>query len=101
MLTWSQSAYFTLSAASISNNLNLAAEVSVDAYGMSALNWTINLCEVLGGLLCPLPVISFTGSSINTLRGRDRDASELTASACPSVSFPSSQVDPPFLCPLE
>jgi hypothetical protein len=66
-----QSAYFQLSAASVQNNLNLAAQVTVDAYGMSALNWTINLCDVLGGLLCPLPVISFSGQSSPAVFARD------------------------------
>lgn len=56
-----QSAYFTLSAASISSNLNLAANIQVDAYGISALNWTINTCDILNGVLCPLPKINFTG----------------------------------------
>jgi len=74
-----QTASFTLTAASVSSNLNLAAQVSIDAYGISALNWTINLCDVLGGVLCPLPEISFSGESrsrleINhqTLEGRSR-----------------------------
>lgn len=43
-----KSAYFTLSAASVSSDLNLTADVSIDIYGMSPINYTINLCSIAG-----------------------------------------------------
>ncbi|MBW0518371.1 hypothetical protein O181_058086 [Austropuccinia psidii MF-1] len=53
---------FDLSAASISNNLSLGAQVQLNAYGINALNLSIDLCSILSGVLCPLPTYNFTGS---------------------------------------
>lgn len=56
-----QSVVFALSAASVEPNLNISANIYVNAYGMDLLNLTINLCDYLEGILCPLPTINFTG----------------------------------------
>lgn len=56
-----QSVVFALSAASVEDNLNISANIFVNAYGMDLLNLTINLCDYLEGILCPLPTINFTG----------------------------------------
>lgn len=53
-----------MSAATVSDDLNPEATVSVDVYGLYPVNWTIAICDILDGLLCPLPVINFTGGSV-------------------------------------
>jgi hypothetical protein len=53
---------FDLSAASVTKGLNLAAQLNLNAYGIHALNLSIDLCSVLSGVLCPLPTYNFTGS---------------------------------------
>jgi hypothetical protein len=57
----SQSVTFSISAAAVSNNLNVAANIYANAYGRQIINMTINLCDYLQGVLCPLPAINFTG----------------------------------------
>ncbi|WAR61856.1 hypothetical protein PtB15_12B548 [Puccinia triticina] len=57
-----QTLAFDLSAASVSRGLNLEAQLSLNAYGIHALNLSIDLCSVLSGVLCPLPTYNFTGS---------------------------------------
>lgn len=53
---------FDLSAASVTRGLNLVADLNLNAYGIHALNLSIDLCSVLSGVLCPLPTYNFTGS---------------------------------------
>ncbi|KAA1092490.1 hypothetical protein PGT21_004731 [Puccinia graminis f. sp. tritici] len=53
---------FDLSAASVTRGLNLEAQLNLNAYGIHALNLSIDLCSVLSGVLCPLPTYNFTGS---------------------------------------
>ncbi|KAH9454991.1 hypothetical protein MJO28_012647 [Puccinia striiformis f. sp. tritici] len=53
---------FDLSAASVTRGLNLGAQLNLNAYGIHALNLSIDLCSVLSGVLCPLPTYNFTGS---------------------------------------
>lgn len=38
-------------------------EFSLNAYGIDAVNTTIDLCSLLGGILCPLPTYDFVGSA--------------------------------------
>jgi hypothetical protein len=59
------SVVFQISAASVEPNLNISANIYAVAYGMQLLNYTINLCDYLEGVLCPLPQINFTGKSIS------------------------------------
>ncbi|KPV77691.1 uncharacterized protein RHOBADRAFT_41687 [Rhodotorula graminis WP1] len=54
---------FDISAASVDPNLNAKLEFSLDAYGIDAVNTTIDLCSLLGGILCPLPTYDFVGSA--------------------------------------
>ncbi|GAA5890628.1 hypothetical protein JCM8208_004941 [Rhodotorula glutinis] len=54
---------FDISAASVDPNLNAKLEFSLDAYGIDAVNTTIDLCTLLGGILCPLPTYDFVGSA--------------------------------------
>ncbi|KAH8832720.1 TRP-domain-containing protein [Flagelloscypha sp. PMI_526] len=52
----------TLCALPYENNLNVSANVLLNAYGMKPLNITIDFCTILGGALCPLPKYHFKGS---------------------------------------
>ncbi|GMK56368.1 hypothetical protein CspeluHIS016_0302080 [Cutaneotrichosporon spelunceum] len=52
---------FAFSFASIQSNLNVSASLYLNAYGMTIFNQEINLCDLLVGVLCPLPQVNFTG----------------------------------------
>jgi hypothetical protein len=41
--------------------LNTSISLYLNIYGIAALNQTINLCDLLAGVLCPLPQVNFTG----------------------------------------
>ncbi|THG99923.1 hypothetical protein EW026_g2505 [Hermanssonia centrifuga] len=58
---------FNVSAASVLPNVNVTANLLVNVYGMRPLNMTIDLCSLLGGILCPLPTYNFTGADSITL----------------------------------
>ncbi|KAF9010656.1 hypothetical protein BDQ17DRAFT_1421003 [Cyathus striatus] len=57
-----QSVAFNISAASVQPNINVTANLFLNFYGMNPLNITIDLCSILGGALCPLPMYNFTGA---------------------------------------
>ncbi|KAG1839012.1 hypothetical protein DFJ58DRAFT_813072 [Suillus subalutaceus] len=57
-----QSIWFNISAASVDANVNVTANVLVNVYGMHPVNFTIDLCSLFSGALCPLPMYNFTGS---------------------------------------
>lgn len=48
-------------------NVNVTANLVLNVYGLLPLNVSINLCDVLDGVLCPLPIYTFTGSDTITL----------------------------------
>ncbi|GAA5824585.1 hypothetical protein JCM11251_000485 [Rhodosporidiobolus azoricus] len=54
---------FDISAASVEANLNPILNFELIAYGINAVNTSINLCDLLGGVLCPLPQYDFVGSA--------------------------------------
>ncbi|GAA5852847.1 hypothetical protein JCM8547_004704 [Rhodosporidiobolus lusitaniae] len=54
---------FDISAASVEANLNPILNFELVAYGINAVNTSINLCDLLGGVLCPLPQYDFVGSA--------------------------------------
>ena len=39
------------------------ANLLLNVYGMHPVNITVDLCSILGGALCPLPMYNFTGSA--------------------------------------
>lgn len=43
-------------------NVNVTANLLLNVYGMNPVNFTIDLCSVLSGALCPLPTYNFTGA---------------------------------------
>ncbi|KAJ3576785.1 hypothetical protein NP233_g209 [Leucocoprinus birnbaumii] len=57
-----QSVSFNISAASVTQNVNVTANLFLNVYGMSPVNFTLDLCSVLGGALCPLPTYNFVGA---------------------------------------
>ncbi|GAA6009180.1 hypothetical protein JCM10207_004296 [Rhodosporidiobolus poonsookiae] len=54
---------FDISAASVDANLDPILNLELIAYGIDAVNTSINLCDLLGGVLCPLPQYNFVGSA--------------------------------------
>ncbi|KAH6914442.1 integral to membrane protein [Coprinopsis sp. MPI-PUGE-AT-0042] len=62
-----QTVAFNLSAASVQANVNVTANLFLNVYGMKPLNFTLNLCSILDGELCPLPHYNFTGADSITL----------------------------------
>ncbi|CDZ97006.1 TRP-like family [Phaffia rhodozyma] len=57
-----ESGSFDLSVA-FSSNINPEVTASVEVYGKYPVNWTISVCDILDGVLCPLPKNNFTGGS--------------------------------------
>ncbi|KAF9461326.1 hypothetical protein BDZ94DRAFT_1221694 [Collybia nuda] len=57
-----QSVVFNISAASVEANVYVNANLLLNVYGMNPVNVTLDLCEILGGALCPLPKYNFVGS---------------------------------------
>ncbi|KAJ7072424.1 hypothetical protein C8F01DRAFT_1045050 [Mycena amicta] len=57
-----QSIFFNISAASVESNVNVSANIALKAYGLTLVNVTVDLCDLLAGVLCPLPTVEFVGS---------------------------------------
>ncbi|KAF5321506.1 hypothetical protein D9619_001350 [Psilocybe cf. subviscida] len=58
---------FNVSAASVQANVNVTANLFLNVYGMKPVNVTLDLCGILHGALCPLPMYNFTGADSITL----------------------------------
>ncbi|WVO14248.1 hypothetical protein L204_101880 [Cryptococcus depauperatus] len=71
---------FVFSLASVESNLNVSANLYINAFGIQVLNQTLQLCELLEGVICPLPQVNFTG------RGTYPIPSQF-ASKIPSIGF--------------
>lgn len=54
---------FSFSLASVESNLNTSVNLYINAYGIQIINQTLELCELLQGVICPLPQVNFTGMS--------------------------------------
>ena len=63
-----ESITFSFSFASVSDDLNVSANIYVNAYGRQVINQTLNLCDYLQGVICPLPQVNFTGKSSRPAR---------------------------------
>ncbi|KAG6868917.1 hypothetical protein C0993_007691 [Termitomyces sp. T159_Od127] len=57
-----ESISFNISAASVQANVNVTANLLVNVYGIHPVNVTLDLCDIFGGALCPLPMYNFTGT---------------------------------------
>ncbi len=49
------------------DNVNVTASLLLNVYGIKPVNITIDLCNILGGALCPLPMYNFVGSDTLSL----------------------------------
>ncbi|PPR01714.1 hypothetical protein CVT24_001590 [Panaeolus cyanescens] len=58
---------FNVSAASVQPDVNVTANLFLNIYGMNPVNVTLDLCTILKGALCPLPMYNFTGADSITL----------------------------------
>ena len=56
-----QSVTFTFSLEAVESNLNVSANIYINAYGMDLINDTLELCSYFEGVICPLPQVNFTG----------------------------------------
>lgn len=56
-----QTLEIALSAGSVESDVNVTIGVDVIAYSKSLLSFSLDLCSVANGLLCPLPTYQFTG----------------------------------------
>ncbi|AFR97014.1 integral membrane protein [Cryptococcus neoformans C23] len=52
---------FSFSLASVEPNLNTSVNLYINAYGIQIINQTLELCDLLQGVICPLPQVNFTG----------------------------------------
>ena len=64
------SVVFSFSLASVESNLNVSANIYLNAYGKQVINDTIDLCSYFEGVICPLPQVNFTGKSLDPLTAR-------------------------------
>ena len=53
--------YFSLN--STAPGVDVDANIYVNAYGMDLLNRTVDICSLVGGVLCPLPQLNISGRS--------------------------------------
>ncbi|GAA5848902.1 hypothetical protein JCM3766R1_000672 [Sporobolomyces carnicolor] len=73
---------FDISAASVEPNLNAILNLELVAYGINAVNATLNLCDLLSGVLCPLPQYDFVGSATIPLPNSVTDSIDI-----PGIGF--------------
>ena len=52
-----------MTAASVSKNLFPTLDISLEAYGIQAVNFTQNVCNLFDSNLCPLPMYEFNGAA--------------------------------------
>ncbi|KAF8629888.1 hypothetical protein AX15_003244 [Amanita polypyramis BW_CC] len=62
-----ESVFFNISAASVEANVNVTANLFLNVYGLHPVNYTIDLCSIFDGALCPLPMYNFTGTDVLSL----------------------------------
>lgn len=55
---------FQLTASARPSNVSMSADLNLFAYGRDMFNMSIDLCEIGGGSLCPVPQYNFSGSGI-------------------------------------
>ncbi|TFY82362.1 hypothetical protein EWM64_g1648, partial [Hericium alpestre] len=53
---------FNVSVASVEQNVNVSANIFLNVYGSHPFNITLDICTLLNGALCPLPVYNFIGA---------------------------------------
>jgi hypothetical protein len=63
-------------------NVNVSANIFLNVYGMHPINITLDICQLLNGALCPLPVYVFNGSETLPLPSSIKVSSEI-----PDIAF--------------
>jgi hypothetical protein len=63
-------------------NVNVTANIFLNVYGMKPFNMTIDLCNILKGALCPLPMYNFTGADSLSLPSKLNIAQRI-----PNIAF--------------
>lgn len=58
-------------------NVNVSANIFLNVYGMHPINITLDICQLLNGALCPLPVYVFNGSETLPLPSSIKVSSEI------------------------
>ncbi|ESK92979.1 integral to membrane protein [Moniliophthora roreri MCA 2997] len=58
---------FNITAATVIPNLDVTANLFLNAYGMKPVNLTLDFCTILDGALCPLPIHDFSGHASLTI----------------------------------
>ena len=59
-----QSIVFYISLDTTQSNADVSARALVSAYGMELVNQEIDLCQVLSGVLCPLPSLNISSECL-------------------------------------
>ncbi|KAJ8077113.1 hypothetical protein PM082_001541 [Marasmius tenuissimus] len=62
-----RSVSFNITASSVLPDIAVSANLLLNVYGMKPVNLTLDLCNVLGGALCPLPIHEFQGHDSLTI----------------------------------
>ena len=73
---------FNLTAASVSKNLFPTLDISLNAYGIEAVNFTQNVCDLFDSNLCPLPMYEFNGAASIPIPGDIASSVQV-----PSIAF--------------
>ncbi|SCV69687.1 BQ2448_1081 [Microbotryum intermedium] len=72
---------FDINASSVESDLEAIISLQLEAYGIQAVNATLNLCTALSGVLCPLPQYNFIASATLPLPPSVKDDVKLPAVA--------------------
>ncbi|KAF9264267.1 TRP-domain-containing protein [Marasmius fiardii PR-910] len=62
-----RSVSFNITASSVLPDVSVSANLLLNVYGMKPVNLTLDLCKVLSGALCPLPIQEFHGQDSLTI----------------------------------
>ncbi|KAL0575503.1 hypothetical protein V5O48_006458 [Marasmius crinis-equi] len=62
-----RSVSFNITASSVLPDVAVSANLLLNTYGMNPVNLTLDLCQVLGGALCPFPIQEFSGHDSLTI----------------------------------
>jgi hypothetical protein len=58
-------------------NVNVSANLFLNVYGMHPVNLTLDICQLLNGALCPLPVYVFNGTETLALPSSIKASSDI------------------------
>lgn len=76
---------FELAAGSVAENVNVTIAAEINAYGLGIINFSLDLCSIAGGLLCPLPTYQFNGAGVFPVPGEVLDQIPTIAYTVPNL----------------